>query len=71
MASARATPTRCRCPHVTAVSEVDNRIIGDGTTGPITKALQSLYFDIIYGRNPKYAHWLTPVPLRQAVPQKA
>jgi branched-chain amino acid aminotransferase len=57
--------------HVTAVAEVDNRFIGDGNTGPITKQLQSIYFDIIYGRNQKYAHWCTPVPLRQAVPQQA
>jgi branched-chain amino acid aminotransferase len=57
--------------HVTAVAEVDNRTIGAGTTGPITKQLQNIYFDIIYGRNPKYAEWCTPVHLRQAVPQQA
>jgi branched-chain amino acid aminotransferase len=57
--------------HVTAVSEVDNRIVGDGNTGPITKDLQKLYFDIIYGRNAKYLDWCTPVPLRQPVAQQA
>ena len=57
--------------HVTAVAEVDNRFIGDGNTGPITKQLQNIYFDIIYGRDPRYAHWCTPVALRQAVPQQA
>lgn len=57
--------------HVTAVAEVDNRIVGDGSTGPITKQLQKLYFDIIYGRNPKYLDWCTPVPLRQPVTQQA
>jgi branched-chain amino acid aminotransferase len=57
--------------HVTAVAEVDNRMIGDGNTGPITKQLQNIYFDIIYGRNTKYAQWCTAVPLRQPVPQQA
>ena len=57
--------------HVTAVAEVDNRVVGSGDTGPITKQLQTIYFDIISGRNPKYAHWCTPVPLREAVSQQA
>jgi hypothetical protein len=28
--------------------------------GPVSSKLVSLYFDIITGRNPKYAHWCTP-----------
>ncbi|MPZ50438.1 MAG: branched-chain amino acid transaminase [Dehalococcoidia bacterium] len=55
--------------HVTAVTEIDNRPVGDGETGPITKELQQTYFRIIYGRDPRYAHWCTPVKLRQPVPQ--
>jgi branched-chain amino acid aminotransferase len=55
--------------HVTPVIEVDRRAIGDGGIGPITKQLQQMYFDAIYGRDSKYAHWCTPVPLRQAVVQ--
>jgi branched-chain amino acid aminotransferase len=47
--------------HVTAVVEVDHRAVGDGRTGEVTRRLQQLYFDVIRGRNPKYAHWLTPV----------
>ena len=27
----------------------------------MTRRLQQIYFDVIRGRNPKYAHWLTPV----------
>lgn len=50
--------------HLTAVGKVDNRSIGDGTIGPITKELQKIYFGIIRGRNPKYLHWCTPVPQR-------
>jgi branched-chain amino acid aminotransferase len=47
--------------HVAAVINVDHRPIADGKAGPITTKLQKLYFDIIYGKNQKYAKWLTPV----------
>jgi len=46
---------------VTPIRELDNRAIGAGTRGPITEKLQSLYFDVVKGRNAKYAHWLTLV----------
>jgi branched-chain amino acid aminotransferase len=55
--------------HVTPILEVDNRPVGEGGIGPITKQLQQMYFDVIYGRNPKYREWCTAVPLRQPVPQ--
>ena len=32
-----------------------------GSRGPITEKIQSAFFDIVNGRNPKYAHWLTKV----------
>jgi branched-chain amino acid aminotransferase len=57
--------------HVTPVLEVDRRAVGDGEIGPITRQLKETYFNIIYGRDPKYSYWCTPVPLRQAVPQQA
>jgi branched-chain amino acid aminotransferase len=57
--------------HVTPILEVDTRQVGAGGIGPITKQLQKTYFDIIYGRNPKYRHWCTAVSLREAVPQQA
>eukprot|EP01030_Chromulinospumella_sphaerica_P016455 gene16455-16270_t len=44
---------------VTPVRELDNRTIGAGTRGPITEELQKRYFDVVYGRNEKYEHWLT------------
>ncbi len=46
--------------HVTPVVELDHRPIGDGKMGPVTKRLVQLYFDVITGRNPKYASWCTP-----------
>ena len=46
--------------HVTPVVELDRRKIGDGKMGPVSARLVELYFDIITGRNAKYAHWCTP-----------
>ncbi len=46
---------------VTPIRELDNRAIGEGTRGPITEKLQSMYFDVVKGKNAKYAHWLTLV----------
>ena len=46
---------------VTPIRELDNRPIGEGGCGPITKKLQTLYFDVVHGREPRYTHWLTPV----------
>ena len=43
--------------HLTAVGELDNRKIGSGDMGPITRKLQDMYFDIVVGNNPKYMHW--------------
>jgi branched-chain amino acid aminotransferase len=53
--------------HVTPILEVDRRPVANGDVGPISKQLQALYFDIIYGRNPKYLSWCTAVPLAVAV----
>jgi branched-chain amino acid aminotransferase len=44
---------------VTPINNVDGRIIGSGSRGEMTKALQEAYFDMVYGRNPKYEHLLT------------
>lgn len=46
--------------HVTPVVELDHRPIGNGKMGPVTARLIQLYFDVIKGKNPKYAHWCTP-----------
>ena len=44
---------------ITPVREVDGRILGRGYRGPITEKIQSAYFDIVFGRNPDYEHYLT------------
>ena len=46
---------------VTPIRELDNRPIGNGSRGPVTEKLQSLYFDTVAGRNNKHADWLTNV----------
>ncbi len=46
---------------VTPIREYDDRVIGKGGRGELTEQLQSLYFDVIHGRNNTYAHWLSYV----------
>ncbi len=46
---------------VTPVREVDNRKIGAGTSGPMTRELQATFFRAARGEDPRYASWLTPV----------
>jgi branched-chain amino acid aminotransferase len=46
---------------ITPVREIDARILGNGARGPITEKLQSAYFDVVFGRNPNYTHYLTYV----------
>jgi branched-chain amino acid aminotransferase len=46
---------------ITPVREVDNRAIGDGVVGPITKKLQTKFFDVVRGSDASHAEWLTPV----------
>jgi branched-chain amino acid aminotransferase len=46
---------------VTPIRELDRIEIGRGSRGPVTEKIQSAFFDIVNGRNPKYAHWLTKV----------
>ena len=44
---------------VTPIREVDDRQVGAGTRGPITRTIQSVYFDAVRGRSTKYQAWLT------------
>ena len=36
-------------------------VIGAGKAGPVTKALQKAFFDVVTGKDRKHRHWLTPV----------
>lgn len=46
---------------VTPIRELDNRPIGQGSRGPITEKLQSMYFDQVLGRSEMYRNWNTLV----------
>ena len=46
---------------VTPIRSVDRISVGNGTTGPVTKAIQKEFFAIIRGEKPDRFGWLTPV----------
>jgi len=43
---------------ITPIRELDRRVIGAGKAGPVTKKLQTEFFKVVKGENPKYAAWL-------------
>jgi branched-chain amino acid aminotransferase len=43
---------------VTPIREVDDRPIGSGTRGPVTKEIQQTYFSAVKGGLEQYAHWV-------------
>ncbi len=57
------------------LSEVDLRVIGDGKTGPVTRAIQKVFHDAIRGKLAQYDHWLAYVEesaiVKQQLPVKA
>jgi len=55
---------------ITPIREVDNRSIGEGKPGPVTKELQSAFFDIVHGRDSRHADWLTYVTAKQPAMNK-
>lgn len=46
---------------ITPVRLVDAREIGKGERGEMTEKIQSAYFDIVFGRDKRYEHYLTYV----------
>jgi len=46
---------------ITPIREYDRLQIGSGSRGPVTEKIQTAFFDVVNGRNAKYAHWLTKV----------
>jgi branched-chain amino acid aminotransferase len=49
------------------VREIDDHRIGDGRPGPVTREIQRVFDDALYGRDPRYTEWLDVVK----VPSKA
>ena len=47
---------------ITPIRELDNRVIGEeGMPGPVTKTLQTMYFELVHGKNDRYGSWLSYV----------
>lgn len=44
---------------ITPITEVDDRVVGSGTRGAVTKELQGAFFSATSGGNEKYLSWLT------------
>ncbi|MBW1982405.1 MAG: branched-chain amino acid transaminase [Deltaproteobacteria bacterium] len=44
---------------ITPVREVDQRTIGQGRPGPVTRKLQESFFQVVKGNEARYEHWLT------------
>lgn len=44
---------------ITPIRQLDARVIGDGTPGPISKRLQKTFYDAVHGRLPEYQAWLS------------
>jgi branched-chain amino acid aminotransferase len=53
---------------VTHLRSVDRILVGDGTMGPVTKALHDEFFGIVNGTRPDRHNWLTPVNVKVAEP---
>jgi branched-chain amino acid aminotransferase len=46
---------------ITPIREVDDRVVGEGHRGPVTKELQGAFFSATKGETERYASWLTYV----------
>lgn len=46
---------------ISPITSIDNRPLGDGKIGPVSRAVQNLYFDVVKGRVEEYKKWCTPV----------
>ncbi|VAW41928.1 Branched-chain amino acid aminotransferase [hydrothermal vent metagenome] len=44
---------------VTPIKSINDKIIGAGTIGPVTKFIKQTYDDVVHGRNNDFIHYLT------------
>jgi branched-chain amino acid aminotransferase len=44
------------------VTWVDGLKVGEGSTGPVTRALDTAYASVVRGESPEHADWLTEIP---------
>jgi branched-chain amino acid aminotransferase len=52
---------------ISPITSIDHYTIGDGAIGPVTRQLDTVFEDILRGRESKYASWRTPVWSKVAV----
>jgi branched-chain amino acid aminotransferase len=53
---------------ITPIRSVDKIAVAKGAVGPVTKAIQREFFNIVNGVVPDRFHWLTPVPVTSTQP---
>jgi branched-chain amino acid aminotransferase len=46
---------------IVPIHSVDDRVVGEGKPGPITKSIQSTYFQAVRGELSQYESWLTRI----------
>ncbi len=56
---------------LTAITRIDNRIIGEGKMGPLTTRLREIFFDTVRGKMPKYRQWCVPVYTQNEIKNRA
>ncbi|MCI4369378.1 MAG: branched-chain amino acid transaminase [Thermoplasmata archaeon] len=47
---------------VAPIREISHYTIGDGKPGPMTRDIMDVFYKVVKGEEPKYMHWLHPVP---------
>ena len=53
---------------ITPIRSVDKISVGKGVMGPVTKAIQQLFYAIIRGEKEDHFNWLTPVAVKSKQP---
>jgi branched-chain amino acid aminotransferase len=53
---------------ITPIRSVDKISVGNGTIGPVTKAIQKEFYAIVQGEKSDRHNWLTPVPVKSKQP---
>jgi branched-chain amino acid aminotransferase len=43
---------------IVPISSVDDRVVGDGTPGPVTRKIQDIYKAAVRGRVDRYRSWV-------------
>lgn len=45
------------------IHQVDQHLVGNGKTGELTSVLKQAFTNVVQGKDPEFAHWLTPLNL--------